>query len=229
MLLYQTPPPEYEEDATTWIALADLMTGLMAIFLALSIAILIQMQNTQIQIAEDVTNALKQHNIEIKADEKTGDIVLTEQVSFDVGQAVLTEQGKETLNRFIPIYAKAIFGTLTLEQQKRIKRLLVEGHTDTTGNDLFNMDLSNRRAYAIIAHIHAMPNFEYKDKLLQNMTVVGRGQNDATGEHDKDRKVMFRFDFHNKVFDNTDENMANGVKQNINNHMQLSQPKQGVQ
>ena len=38
MLMYDDEPLEsYEEDATTWIALADMMTGLMAIFLALSL------------------------------------------------------------------------------------------------------------------------------------------------------------------------------------------------
>lgn len=84
----------HEEDATTWIALADMMTGLMAIFLALSIAILVMQKNDQIVIIKGVTEALQNKNIDIRFNAKTGDITLAENVAFGFGQATLTQKEK---------------------------------------------------------------------------------------------------------------------------------------
>lgn len=200
MLPYQEEPiQDYEEDATTWIALSDLMTGLMAIFLALSIAILTMYKSDQIVIIKSVKDVMEKNNIETKYNEETGEIILSESIAFKVGDDQLTEQGKLFLNQFIPIYAKAIFGELTTAQQNKISRLIVEGHSDKQGGELYNMNLSSRRAYAIIAYIHTM-EFQYKQQLLHKMTVVGRGANDATDYNNPaDRKVIFRFDF--KPFD----------------------------
>lgn len=45
MIFYDNNNHQHEEDATTWIALADMMTGLMAIFLAIAMAVLALQKN----------------------------------------------------------------------------------------------------------------------------------------------------------------------------------------
>ena len=77
MLMYDDEPLEsYEEDATTWIALADMMTGLMAIFLALSIAILSMQQDKKdaiiLAVSDNLKKALEEKGIPANIDKKTG-------------------------------------------------------------------------------------------------------------------------------------------------------------
>lgn len=193
---------EYEEDATTWIALSDMMTGLMAIFLALSIAILLIKESKKdaiiLTVSETIINNLKREGIDANVDPKTGRLMVSTDTNFDFGSANLKPQGKEDLDTIIPIYAKAIFN-LKPEQIESIDRILIEGHTDKVGGYASNMTLSSQRANAILTYIDSMETFDYKNELLHKLTAVGRGENDATGADDSenpaDRKVVIRFEF----------------------------------
>ncbi len=193
---------EYEEDATTWIALSDMMTGLMAIFLALSIAILLIKESKRdaiiLTVSESIINKLKQEGIDANIDPKTGRLMVSTDTNFDFNSADLKAQGKSDLDTIIPIYAEAIF-TLKPEQINSIDRILIEGHTDKVGSYASNMTLSSQRANAILTYIDSMDEFQYKDRLLNKLTAVGRGENDATGPDDSenpaDRKVVIRFEF----------------------------------
>lgn len=207
----------YEEDATPWIALADMMTGLMAIFLALAIAILVSQQHNKIVIIKDIASELKAKNINIDQKEaEKGNIVLSERVAFDVSQAILKPEGKAFLDKFAPVYAKAIF-ELEPEKLKMINRLIIEGHTDSSGIPQKNMQLSNERAMAIINYIYTMPDFKYKYHLLRKLTVSGRGANDSNKSTvlASDRKVVFRIDFKSS-FEQEAEKIKDNIKKEVN-------------
>lgn len=217
MIILDDDIAQYEEDATPWIALADMMTGLMAIFLALAIAILVIQQNNKIVIIKDVASELKAKNINIDQKEaEKGNIVLTESVAFEVNQAVLKPEGQEFLNKFIPVYAEAIF-ELEPEKLNMISRLIVEGHTDSSGIAQKNMQLSNERAMAIVNYIYTMPDFKYKYHLLNKLAVSGRGVNDSNRKQvmHSDRKVIFRIDF-KSGFENDAELLKEDISKKIN-------------
>ena len=203
MLIYDDEPLEsYEEDATTWIALADMMTGLMAIFLALSIAILSMQQEKKdaiiLAVSDNLKKSLEEKGIPANIDETTGRLIVSEKTNFGYGAATLKEEGKQSLDIIMPVYAKAIF-ELTPEQQSRIDRIVIEGHTDRVGSYTSNMTLSTQRANAILAHVDSMPDFSYKQVFLQKLTAVGRGENDANTADEvanpDDRNVVIRFEF----------------------------------
>lgn len=203
MLIYDDEPLEsYEEDATTWIALADMMTGLMAIFLALSIAILSMQQEKKdaiiLAVSDNLKKSLEEKGIPANIDETTGRLIVSEKTNFGYGAATLKEEGKQSLDIIMPVYAKAIF-ELTPEQQSRIDRIVIEGHTDRVGSYTSNMALSSQRANAILAHVDSMPDFAYKQQFLQKLTAVGRGENDASTldevANPNDRNVVIRFEF----------------------------------
>jgi outer membrane protein OmpA-like peptidoglycan-associated protein len=203
MLMYDDEPlEEYEEDATTWIALADMMTGLMAIFLALSIAVLSMQQSKKdaiiLAVSDNLTKHLKEEGISANIDEKTGRLIVSEKTNFGYGESSLKPEGKQSLDIIMPVYAKAIFG-LTPEQQSRIDRIVIEGHTDRVGSYTSNMILSSQRANAILAHVDSMPDFAYKQRFLKKLTAVGRGENDASTPDEvanpDDRNVVIRFEF----------------------------------
>lgn len=195
--VYEEPPIEMEDESTTWIALSDLMTGLMAIFLTLSIAILVNQHAQRDEIVQDVQKALKNSGLEIETDPRTGDMNIATDFAFESGKAVLKPEGKAVLNQLMPIFAQTVFEQLSDEQQEQITRLIVEGHTDSVGSYAANMKLSTERANAVLSYIDLeMPDFPHKAALLAKMTAVGRGENDASpSENPADRRVLLRFDF----------------------------------
>lgn len=195
--VYEEPPIEMEDESTTWIALSDLMTGLMAIFLTLSIAILVNQHAQRDEIVQDVQKALKNSGLEIETDPRTGDMNIATDFAFESGKAVLKPEGKAVLNQLMPIFAQTVFEQLSDEQQEQITRLIVEGHTDSVGSYAANMKLSTERANAVLSYIDLeMPDFPHKTALLAKMTAVGRGENDASpSENPADRRVLLRFDF----------------------------------
>lgn len=194
---------DYEEDATSWIALADMMTGLMAIFLALAVAILVMQQGKRdaiiLSVSQTIEKKLKEQGVPVNVDKKTGRLILSSDTNFEFGEAILSEKGRQDLNIVMPIYAQAIFGELNETELDSIERIIVEGHTDKVGSYSKNMTLSTERANAIVSYVDSLPEFAYKQAFMHKLTAVGRGENDATGDENtpnaSDRKVMIRIEF----------------------------------
>ena len=195
---------EQNGETSTWIALADLMTGLMAIFLVMFLIMTTQQGRTRIIIIQSVQKAMKEKNIEVKVDAKTGDISVTDSVLFAQNQAVLTPEGKLMLQKFIPQYSAAIYG-LDESQRKQIARIAIEGHTSREGTYMHNMTLSLERANAVVQFVNDMPEFKNKAGFLNMLTPVGRGFIEADRVAlAADRKVMFRFQFHSDLYKDMD-------------------------
>ena len=209
---------EQNGETSTWIALADLMTGLMAIFLVMFLIMTTQQGRTRIIIIQSVQKAMKEKNIEVKVDAKTGDISVTDSVLFAQNQAVLTPEGKLMLQKFIPQYSAAIYG-LDESQRKQIARIAIEGHTSREGTYMHNMTLSLERANAVVQFVNDMPEFKNKAGFLNMLTPVGRGFIEADRvAQAADRKVMFRFQFHSDLYKDMDSdgftNQLNAVGNN---------------
>lgn len=187
---------DHENQSASWIALADLMTGLMAIFLVLCLVILTNQDRTRSIIITKVTEALTGAKIEVTTDPETGDVsIVNRDLLFDNNSAVLRPEGKTFLNNFVPEYSKAIFA-LDKDISDEVVRIVVEGRTSRSGNAAHNMTLSLERANALVQYIYSMPHFAHKDQMLQRLTPVGRGVMEAQQhENDKDREVLFRFQF----------------------------------
>lgn len=198
--LWENDDATHESESSTWIALADLMTGLMAIFLVMFLIIMTQQGRTRVVIIQSIEKALQEKNIAAKVDAKTGDISVTDSVLFAQNQAILTPEGKQMLQQFIPQYSDALY-QLSEEQQKQIARIVVEGHTSREGTYGHNMTLSLNRANAVVQFVNEMPEFASKQAFLEKLTPVGRGFIDADLQEAKneDRKVMFRFQFHSEL------------------------------
>jgi outer membrane protein OmpA-like peptidoglycan-associated protein len=193
---------EHESESATWIALADLMTGLMAIFLVMCMIIMTNQDRTRILIIQSVQDAMKAQGIDVKVDPKTGDISIAEGILFPNGSAQLSDQGKQFLQKFIPVYSQVLYGKLSREQLDQVSRIVVEGHTSQLGGYSSNMTLSLNRANSVAQFINNdMLVFPYKSELQKKLTPVGRGLIDAkTHEDASDRKVVFKFQFASELF-----------------------------
>ncbi len=195
-MIDQSDISEHESESATWIALADLMTGLMAIFLVMCLIIMTNQNRNQIVIIKAVEEALKKASIEVITDPKTGDVsIVNRDLLFDTNSAILSPQGKAFLDEFVPNYSQAIF-SLDKKLSDEVVRIVVEGRTSRSGDASHNMTLSLERANEVVKYIYRMTNVPYKSQMLTRLTPVGRGEMEAQLiELEEDKEVLFRFQF----------------------------------
>ena len=201
-MIDQSEFSEHESESATWIALADLMTGLMAIFLVMCLVIMTNQNRTKIVIIKTVKEALQKASIEVVTDTKTGDVsIVNRDLLFDTNSSVLLPRGKQFLDTFVPAYSQAIF-SLDKDIADEVVRIVVEGRTSRSGNQAHNMTLSLERANAVVQYVYSMPNFVHKMDMIPRLTPVGRGVMEAKKfEDEKDREVLFRFQFKGELLD----------------------------
>src|SRR5690606_17874858 len=79
--------------------------------------------------------------------------------------------------------------------------IIVEGHTDTEGGYIYNLRLSQNRAFSVVEVVlHPdFPNFMYQENLESIITANGRSYSEpiynesGTIDPDKSRRVEFKF------------------------------------
>ena len=98
------------------------------------------------ELVKDLKEEFDDSSLKVKVDEKTGAITFDSSVLFEYNKSTLTEKGKEFLAEFLPRYADVL---LSPKYKDNISGILIEGHTDTDGNYLFNLELSQKRALAV--------------------------------------------------------------------------------
>lgn len=134
---------------------------------------------------------------DIKIDQNSGAISLSSSVLFDVGSSDLKEESKQYLKNTLQKYLNIL---LSDEIRPNIDQIMIEGHTDSDGGYLYNLDLSQKRAYEVMKFIYTWNN----DKKLQNYLVAsGRSFLDTikvNGVEDKQasRRIEIKFSISNK-------------------------------
>lgn len=197
------PEIEENEDGNIYLAIGDLMSGVLMVFALLFITTLLQLQEAKEQLVKqrrifvgELVGQLKGNAIDVKVNEATGDVSVRESILFDEGSAELKPAGKAELRKFIPIYSNVIFSDPLFERE--IARVIIEGHTSSKGAYEKNMELSLMRALAVTRYIFGDEiEFATKQELTQKIMAAGRGEIEAEQKYDdpNDRKVVFRFQF----------------------------------
>lgn len=153
-----------------WIPLADLMTGMMMLFMLISVSYMCMVEQTTTlivkeyeQTREDLKRALQEEFADKLKEwdaEILGDMTLkfkNPEVLFDTGKATLKAKFKQILNEFIPRY----ISILTDEKFKSyIKEIRIEGHTSPKWDNATleqayfnNMKLSQERTTSTLEYI----------------------------------------------------------------------------
>lgn len=124
-------------------------------------------------IIKDLSKALTAARITANVDPKTGDILLDSQLMFETGQSEISVAGKQQLQTLIPVYLSVL---LRPEYKEHVAEIIIEGHTDSKGSYLFNLQLSQGRAFNVATFCLAMPELtqEQRDLLEKIMTAKGR-------------------------------------------------------
>lgn len=150
------------------------------------------------QIIRELSTGLAQANLSATVDHNTGDIVLESTVFFDTGKNDIKDSGKELLDRFIPIYLGVL---LQPEYKDFLGEIIIEGHTDTKGAYLLNLELSQERALSVATYCLEMPGLtgEQSELLRSILTAKGRSfsnpvyNEDGSINMDASRRVEFKF------------------------------------
>lgn len=152
----------------------------------------------QTKIVRELTAALNQASLRATVDANTGDIVLESAVFFDFGKNDIKDAGRAFLDRFIPVYLGVL---MQPEYVDYLGEIIIEGHTDTSGTYLVNLELSQQRALNVAAYCLQMPglNDAQLAKLRDILTAKGRSYSDpiynadGTVNMDACRRVEFKF------------------------------------
>ncbi|EGP2555855.1 OmpA family protein [Campylobacter coli] len=133
----------------------------------------------------------------ITIDQKTGSISLPSEVLFDKDSYTLKNEAKASLRKILSEYFNAIINDPKI--LSNIENIIIEGHTDSDGSYIYNLDLSQKRAYEVMNFIYTF----YKDIRLQKLLMAsGRLFSDpvlVNGVEDKDksRRIEIKFSIKN--------------------------------
>ena len=132
---------------------------------------------------------------------------------FESGEHKLTDAGKRFVDQFLPVYLDVLFSE---EYRDYVSEIIIEGHTDSVGGYLTNLELSQQRALAVASYVLGTScravSADVKNELRAVVTVNGRSYSDrifnadGTENMDASRRVVFKFRL-------TDEQMIQQLRQ----------------
>lgn len=167
-----------------WMSVSDLMTGLMVIFLFISISYISKVQENSVNLRDYVEVKNNLHDKLVNRFEGDtakwvmsigGDLSMKfrkSEVQFNTGSWELTPQFKEILDEFLPKYFDIL---LNDSLRNHIEEIRIEGHTDPVPMPRLDADpyianviLSQRRALSVLRYFRSMDYFINLPKEQQN-------------------------------------------------------------
>ncbi|TFB13570.1 OmpA family protein [Filobacillus milosensis] len=217
-----------EEGNHYWMSYSDLMSALLFVFALLLMVNMfsnqkeIEAKNEVIEdiigikseIIKELSATFKGSDVEMIIDPQTGAITLSSGVLFEYSSSKISEEGKENLAKFIPLYMEVL---LSEQFKPHISQIIIEGHTDNQGSYLYNLELSHNRSLAVVQEILSedFPMEDQDGHLRDVLTSNGRSYSDPildNGEVDQDasRRVEFKFRLKDEeMFEEIQELVAN--------------------
>ncbi|MBE5849229.1 MAG: hypothetical protein E7298_03570 [Lachnospiraceae bacterium] len=127
------------------------------------------------ELIEALRSEFENSSLSIAVDEKTGAISMDSNILFEYNRATLKSGGKDFLGEFMPRYLKIL---LSPKYSKYVSEIVIEGHTDTDGDYLSNLELSQQRAYSV-ADYCTRKNSDFltdreKEELEKVLSTVGK-------------------------------------------------------
>ncbi|QOP45742.1 OmpA family protein [Sulfurimonas paralvinellae] len=151
----------------------------------------------KIKVISELKRALKD---KVEIDPHNGSLRLSSNILFDKGSAHLKESAKKELKKLFINYVGALTANRYIKDH--IDRIIIEGHTDSDGGYLFNLNLSQKRAYAVMNYLLTL-HFTKKNNLTPLLVASGRSYldtvKDKNGKEDKSasRRIEIKFSLKN--------------------------------
>lgn len=200
------------KETNYWMSYADLMSAMLMVFVLLLSVIILDYKsdmdekqrqidavtNVKNNIIADLTEEFKGSNMNIEVDPQTGAIRFPGNILYEVNSSDLSPEGIKFLREFVPKY----FGIILQDKfREDISSIIVEGHTDKAGSYLYNLDLSQARAFSVVQEIYDENFVDFPEKDLSKDYLTSNGRSfmvpinnpDGTYNPDKSRRVEFLF------------------------------------
>jgi len=148
-----------------------------------------------------VVAALKEElGDKVDIDKKSGSLRVSSNILFDKGSAVLKDEARTELKKSFEEYIGALVTNPKIKPH--LDRIIIEGHTDSDGGYLYNLDLSQRRAFAVMNYLLTL-DFAKEHNIKPLMIASGRAYLDAInvgGVEDKEasRRIEIKFRLKNE-------------------------------
>ena len=149
----------------------------------------------------------------IDIDKKTGSLRLSSNILFDKGSAKLKDEAKSELRAIFEDYIAALMSNRAI--RPHLERIVIEGHTDSDGGYLYNLELSQKRALAVMNYLLTLPVSKKYD-LKKYLVASGRAYLDPVmknGVEDKEasRRIEIKFKLKNRdAMDEIERILDNG-------------------
>jgi chemotaxis protein MotB len=136
----------------------------------------------------------------INIDKKSGSLRLSSNILFDKGSAILKNGAKAELKSSFIDYVNTLISNPNISSH--IDKIIIEGHTDSDGGYLYNLGLSQKRAYAVMNYLLTL-DYIKKHNIKSKLVASGRSYLDpikVNGIEDKDasRRIEIKFRLKNE-------------------------------
>lgn len=201
-----------QEEGHFWPSFTDLLSAVLLCFVLIFIIMMViksfqieemkrtidQIMGVRVNLVEDLKEEFSGSELGIEVDEKTGAIIFSSDVLFDFDDTELKPEAFVFLDEFIPAYLDVL---LEKGYESYISEIIIEGHADRNGGYLYNLNLSQERAFSVAEYILS-EDFPYRNiqgAVKEKLTVNGKSYTD--GREDKEgnysaqdsRRVEFKF------------------------------------
>ena len=136
----------------------------------------------------------------INIDKKSGSLRLASNILFDKGSAVLKNGAKSQLKANFIDYVSTLINNKNIAEH--LDKIIIEGHTDSDGSYLYNLKLSQQRAFAVMNYLLTL-DYIKKNNIKEKLVASGRSYLDVikyNGVEDKDgsRRIEIKFKLKNQ-------------------------------
>ena len=181
-----------------------------------------QIIGVKAELIEALDEEFRKNQINVQIDTQTGAILLDSSVLFEFNESELTEAGTQILDTVLPVYCHVL---LNSEYADYVAEIIIDGYTDTTGDYVTNLSLSQQRAYAVAEYLlYSMDRFltaEESAQLMGKLSANGKSMSnpilDGAGNVDNDasRRVEIKFRL-------TDEEMLSELQKLVSDGQEIS-------
>jgi len=151
----------------------------------------------KLQVVAALKEALGE-NIDI--DKKSGSLRLASNILFGSGESTLKPEAKVALKQAFEEYIGALVRNPKIKPH--LDKIIIEGHTDSVGSYIYNLNLSQKRALAVMEYLLTL-DFTTEHNIRPLMTASGRAYLDTImvdGVEDKNasRRIEIKFRLKNE-------------------------------
>ncbi len=136
----------------------------------------------------------------INIDPKSGALRFSSNILFNQGEAILKAEAKKELSRILGTYIDALLSDEEMRQY--VDTITIEGHTNSDGSYLYNLNLSQQRALAVMSFLYE--EYPKNRKLFEKyLNASGRSFSepilkDSIEDKDASRRIEIKFRIKNE-------------------------------